>query len=57
MAPEGHSFEQERELLVQCVEEAHEALHVMVGVDENGPILVWLADHLLEAHSRAEQPA
>jgi primosomal protein N'' len=57
MAGERNSFEQERELLVQCVAEAHEALEIMAGVDENGPILVWLADHLLGAHTRAEQPA
>jgi hypothetical protein len=57
MAAEQNSYEQERERLVRCIEDAHEALHIMVGVDENGPILVWLADHLYQAQSRVEQPA
>ena len=46
--------EKERDVLVQCVIDAHEALRVMPGVDENGPVLVWLAEHLLHAHRRAE---
>lgn len=57
MAAERSSYEQERDLLVHCIEDAHEALRLMVGVDENGPILVWLADHLLQAQQRVEQPA
>jgi hypothetical protein len=57
MAAERNNYEQERDRLIHCVEDAHEALRLMVGVDENGPILVWLADHLLQAQSRVEQPA
>lgn len=57
MAEAKNAFERERELLVQCIEEAYEALHLMPGVDENGPALVWLADHLLEAHTHVEQAA
>lgn len=57
MAAEQSSYEQERDLLMRCIEDAHEALHVMVGVDENGPILVWLADHLYQTQSRVAQPA
>jgi hypothetical protein len=49
--------EAERNLLVQCVEEAYESLRLIPGVDENGPTLVWFADHLLQAHSRNTQPA
>jgi hypothetical protein len=56
MAADRSSYEQERDLLVHCVEDAHDALKLMVGVDENGPILVWFADHLLQAQ-RVEQPA
>jgi hypothetical protein len=57
MAVERSNYEQERDRLIHCVEDAHEALRLMVGVDENGPILVWLADHLLQAQTRVGQPA
>jgi hypothetical protein len=57
MAQEQNSFDKERELLVRCIEEAYEALRVIPGLDENGPVLVWLADHLLEAHTHVEQAA
>jgi hypothetical protein len=52
-----NNVETERDLLVQCIEEAYESLRVIPGVDENGPALVWFADHLLQAHSRHTQPA
>jgi hypothetical protein len=57
MDQELNNVEAERDLLVQCVEEAYEALRVIPGVDENGPALVWFADHLLQARSRHTQPA
>jgi hypothetical protein len=47
----------DRELLVTCVAEAHEALKFIPGVDENGPILVWMTEHLLHAHRRNDKPA
>ncbi|HEU4565853.1 MAG TPA: hypothetical protein VFS05_14430 [Gemmatimonadaceae bacterium] len=46
--------QREHDLFVQCVADAHEALRLLPGVDENGPVLMWLADHLLEAHRRSE---
>lgn len=49
--------ERERDCLVACVGEAYEALRVLPGVDENGPALVWLAEHLLHVHRRNERPA
>lgn len=49
--------EKERDCLVQCLADAHEALRLLPGVDENGPALVWLAEHLLHAHRRGEKPA
>jgi hypothetical protein len=52
-----NNVEGERDLLVQCIEEAYESLRVIPGVDENGPALVWFADHLFQAHSRHTQPA
>jgi primosomal protein N'' len=57
MDQDMNNVEAERSLLVQCVEEAHESLRLIPGVDENGPALVWFADHLLQAHSRNTQPA
>lgn len=57
MDQELSNVEAERNLLVQCVEEAYESLRLIPGVDENGPALVWVADHLLQAHSRSTQPA
>jgi hypothetical protein len=46
----------DRELLVTCVAEAYEALKFIPGVDENGPILVWMTEHLLHAHRRNDKP-
>jgi hypothetical protein len=46
--------EKEFEALVHCVTDAYEALRVIPGVDENGPALVWLADHLYETHRRGQ---
>jgi hypothetical protein len=52
MAQEVTDVSTEHELLVRCIEEAHEALRIMPDVDPNGPALVWFADHLWEAYSR-----
>jgi len=55
MAEELKIPDTERDTLVECVAEAHEALRLMPGVDEDGPALVWLADHLLDAHRRSDK--
>jgi len=47
----------ERDLVVKCIGEAYEALHLMPGVDENGPVLVWLADQFVQIQRRADQPS
>lgn len=52
MAVDLNVPDNERHILVRCVTDAYEALHVMTGVDENGPVLVWLADQLLQVHRR-----
>jgi hypothetical protein len=57
MATETRLQVKERDLLVSCVSEAYESLHLIPGVDENGPVLVWLAEHLLHAHRRNDKPA
>jgi hypothetical protein len=44
----------ERDLVVKCIGEAYEALHLMPGVDENGPVLVWLAEQFMQTQRRAE---
>lgn len=49
--------EKERDSLVACIGEAYEALHLLPGVDANGPALVWLAEHFLHVHRRNERPA
>jgi hypothetical protein len=43
-----------RMLLVRCIEESFDSLRVIPGLDENGPVLMWMADHMLEAHRRLE---
>jgi hypothetical protein len=43
------TLERERELLIGCIEDAYEAIRLLPGLDANGPALVWLADHLLDA--------
>ena len=48
-------LEQERDLLVRCIRDAYEELHLLPGLDANGPAVVWLADHLLEARKRLER--
>jgi hypothetical protein len=53
MTDELKVSEKERECLVRCVSDAHESLKLVPGVDENGPILVWLAERLLHLHRRA----
>lgn len=55
---ESDPVEQERELLIRCIRDAYEDLHLLPGLDANGPAVVWLADHLLEARRRPQtQPA
>jgi hypothetical protein len=46
------TIERERDLLVQCIGDAYDALRVMPGVDSNGPVLVWFAEHLLAERHR-----
>ena len=53
MAEEGNPVEEERLLLVSCIDTAYDSLRVMPGFDANGPALVWFADHLLSARHRA----
>lgn len=57
MAQGLKGIDEECDLLVGCIEDAHEALRLMPGVDENGPALIWLADHLWQAYSRSHQAA
>ena len=45
----------ERDILIQCVADAYEALRLVPGIDANGPALVWFAEHLLHAHRRGER--
>jgi hypothetical protein len=47
----------DRDVLIQCVADAYEALRLVPGIDANGPALVWLAEHLLHAHRRGERPS
>lgn len=54
MAQEQNLVEKERDVLVHCIADAYEALRVIPGVDQNGPALVCLADHLLEIRRREE---
>ena len=53
MTDELKVSEKERECLVRCVTDAYESLKLVPGIDENGPALVWLAEHLLHLHRRA----
>lgn len=57
MDQEPNNVDAERDLLMRCIEDAYESLRLIPGVDENGPALVWFADHLLQAHARHTQPA
>lgn len=43
----------ERDLVVKCISEAYEALHLMPGVDANGPVLVWLAEQFMQIQRRS----
>jgi len=45
----------ERDLVVKCIGEAYEALHLMPGVDANGPVLVWLAEQFMQIQRRADK--
>jgi hypothetical protein len=44
----------ERDLVVKCIGQAYEALHLLPGVDENGPVLVWLAEQFMQIQRRAD---
>jgi hypothetical protein len=57
MADQLSGVDDERELLVRCIEDAYESLRLIPGVDESGPALIWMADHLWEAYSRSHPPA
>ena len=46
------AIEEERLLLVRCIETAYESLRLMPGVDTSGRTLVWFAGRLLVAHDR-----
>jgi hypothetical protein len=52
MANQTDPLDDERKTLVLCVEEAYEALRLIPGLDANGPAVVWLAEHLLQARHR-----
>jgi hypothetical protein len=54
MVEELNILQKERDVLIRCVADAHEALRLLPDVDQNGPALVWLASHLLEAHRHNE---
>lgn len=45
----------ERDVVVKCIGEAYEALHLMPGVDANGPVLVWLAEQFLQIRHDGEK--
>jgi hypothetical protein len=45
----------ERDLVVKCIGQAYEALHLMPGVDEDGPVLVWLAEQFMQIQRRADK--
>jgi len=45
----------ERDLVVKCIGQAYEALHLMPGVDANGPVLVWLAEQFMQIQRRADK--
>jgi hypothetical protein len=47
------AVEDERVLLVRCVETAYESLRLMPGVDTSGRTLVWFAGHLLQAYRKS----
>jgi hypothetical protein len=47
--------EDERLLLVRCIETAYESIRLMPGVDTSGRTLVWFAGHMLAAHRKAAQ--
>lgn len=57
MAEELNLTQKERDILVQCVIDAYEALRIVPGVEPNGPALVWLADHIYQTHTTHEKVA
>jgi hypothetical protein len=46
-----------RDLVVKCVGDAYQVLDLIPGVDPNGPVLVWLAEQLLQLRRAGEKPA
>ncbi|MHA6793630.1 hypothetical protein ACVGVM_08960 [Pseudonocardia bannensis] len=46
------TVDQERDLLVRCVEDAYESIRLLPGLDANGPAIVWFAEHMWEAYHR-----
>jgi hypothetical protein len=52
MANETDPLDEERKTLIPCVEEAYEALRPIPGLDANGPAVMWMAEHLMEARHR-----
>jgi hypothetical protein len=46
----------DRDVLVQCVVDAYDAIHIIPGIDANGPVLTWLAGHLLQLHRANASP-
>jgi hypothetical protein len=54
MADELNVSPKERDVLIKCIAEAHEALRLLPDVEGNGPALVWLASHFLEVHRHNE---
>jgi hypothetical protein len=54
MADELNVSPKERDVLINCIAEAHGALRLLPDVDANGPALVWLASHYLEVHRHNE---
>jgi hypothetical protein len=44
----------ERDLVVKCIGQAYEALHLLPGADENGPVLVWLTEQFIQIQRRAD---
>jgi hypothetical protein len=47
--------EEERDLLIRCIEDAYESLRILPGLDANGPSLVWFAENLRQAHYKSRE--
>jgi hypothetical protein len=46
--------EQERLSLVRCATDAFESLKMIPDLDPNGPILVWMSEHLHQTQRKDE---